>query len=131
MKNRVLQSSGLPLVFSNGTNLRHRRNRQKPPLSSYPSVSGARETRLPYRIEWTNEDPVGNIPLKEKLGEQGINLPDFDMPEEKWGIDEYFRETVKAVKKFPAWKVLIDIQIAVLRRRGKKRRPRLPRKRRA
>ncbi|MFZ1897739.1 DUF4011 domain-containing protein [Methanoregula sp.] len=68
-----------------------------------------------YRIEWTNEDPVGNIPLKEKLGEQGINLPDFDMPEEKWGIDEYFRETVKAVKKFPAWKVLIDIQIAVLR----------------
>ena len=68
-----------------------------------------------YRIEWTNEDPVGNIPLKEKLSEQGINLPDFDMPEEKWGIDEYFRETVEAVKKFPAWSVLTDIQLAVLR----------------
>ena len=87
----------------------------KAPLILIPL--GIRRDKDPasYRIEWTNEDPVGNIPLKEKLSEQGINLPDFDMPEEKWGIDEYFRETVEAVKKFPAWSVLTDIQLAVLR----------------
>ena len=102
----------------------------KAPLILIPL--GIRRDKDPasYRIEWTNEDPVGNIPLKEKHSEQGINLTDFDIPEEKWGIDEYFRETVEAVKKFPAWSVLTDIPLAVVRRSRKKRRPRLPQKRR-
>ena len=121
MKNRDLQSSGLPLVFSNGTNIRHRRKPVKAPLILIPLGIRRDEDPASYRIEWTNEDPVGNIPLKEKLSEQGINLPDFDMPEEKWGIDEYFRETVEAVKKFPAWSVLTDIQLAVLRQEQEKK----------
>src|SRR5208337_1822923 len=35
----------------------------------------------------------------------------FDMPEDKWAIDEYFRATLDAIKKFPNWHVRTDIYL--------------------
>ena len=56
------------------------------------------------------------ISLSRKNSEnKELIFPISNMPDEKWGVDEYFRETVEAVKKFPTWRVLTDIQLAVLR----------------
>jgi very-short-patch-repair endonuclease len=83
----------------------------KAPLILIPIDMKRDNDRTSYRIEWTNEDIISNISLKEKLKEQGIILPDFDMPEDKGAIDEYFRATLDAIKKFPNWHVLSDIHL--------------------
>ena len=83
----------------------------KSPLILIPIDMKRDADRMSYRIEWTNEDIISNISLKEKLKEQGVILPDFDMPEDKNGIDDYFRATIDAIKKFPNWRVLTDIHL--------------------
>jgi very-short-patch-repair endonuclease/DNA polymerase III delta prime subunit len=65
----------------------------------------------PFRLRWTGEDIFTNVSLKEKLTEQGILLPEFQMPEAREGLDEYFASVTAAVSKKPRWRVNTDIYL--------------------
>ncbi|MCZ7359897.1 MAG: DUF4011 domain-containing protein [Candidatus Methanoperedens sp.] len=66
---------------------------------------------MSFRLSWTGEDIFTNISLQAKLLEQEISLPDFEMPENKFGIDAYFQNVIKAVSSMPEWKVLTDVYL--------------------
>jgi hypothetical protein len=64
-----------------------------------------------YTLRWTGEDVLTNISLQAKLGEQGVRLPDFEMPEDKSGVDGYLQSVVKAISAMAKWRVLQDIYL--------------------
>lgn len=64
-----------------------------------------------FRLRWTGEDILTNISLQAKLSEQGIELPDFEMPDDKSGIDNYFKSVADSISKEQEWNVLADIYL--------------------
>jgi len=64
-----------------------------------------------FKLCWTEEDIFTNISLQAKLSEQGILIPDFEMPEDKTGIDQYFKLIAKAISKQSNWRILSDIYL--------------------
>jgi len=79
------------------------------PLILIPVELKRGEVRESFSLQWTNEDILTNLSLKEKLKELGVSLPDFDMPDEKKGIDEYFDKVKKAIQSQKKWNVFSDI----------------------
>jgi hypothetical protein len=53
------------------------------PLILIPVELKRGEVRESFSLQWTNEDILTNISLKEKIKELGVSLPDFEMPDEK------------------------------------------------
>ncbi len=70
-----------------------------------------KKVRGSFKLVWTGEDIIPNISLQEKLLEQGIELPDFEMPEQKEGIYHYFESVVEAVEPKKNWNVIYDIYL--------------------
>jgi len=81
------------------------------PLILIPVELKRGEVREAFSLQWTNEDILTNISLKEKLKELGISLPDFEMPDEKKGIDEYFEKVTAAIQSQKKWNILSDIYL--------------------
>ena len=65
-----------------------------------------------FKLKWTGEDVFTNISLQAKLLEQGISLPDFEMPDDKNNIDQYFQSVVDSISKIPNWRVLNDVYLS-------------------
>jgi very-short-patch-repair endonuclease/DNA polymerase III delta prime subunit len=65
----------------------------------------------PFRLKWTGEDILTNVSLKEKLAEQGVTLPEFQMPEAQEGLDEYFAAVADAASKKSRWQINSDIYL--------------------
>lgn len=63
------------------------------------------------RLSWTGEDVFMNISLAAKLVEQGVNLPSFEAPEEKDGIDAWLASVSETIAKRARWSVLSDIAL--------------------
>jgi superfamily I DNA and/or RNA helicase/very-short-patch-repair endonuclease len=81
------------------------------PLVLIPVELKRGEIREIFSIQWTNEEILTNISLKEKLKEQGIFLPDFEMPTEPEEIDEYFKLVKKSIQSQSKWRILSDIYL--------------------
>jgi len=64
-----------------------------------------------YKLRWTGEDLSTNISLQAKLMEQGIKLPEFETPEEKQGIDDYFKAVESAVAPLKNWSINQNIYL--------------------
>ena len=64
-----------------------------------------------FKLRWTQEDILTNISLQAKVSEQGVLLPEFEMPDDKAGIVEYFQSVVVAVSSIPNWRVVTDIYL--------------------
>jgi superfamily I DNA and/or RNA helicase/very-short-patch-repair endonuclease len=64
-----------------------------------------------FKLYWTEEDIFTNISLQAKLSEQGILLPDFEMPDGKTGIDQYFKSVVDEISNMQNWRVVSDIYL--------------------
>lgn len=79
------------------------------PLILIPVELKRGEVRESYSLQWTNEDILTNLSLKEKLKELGVSLPDFEMPDEKKGIDEYLETVKKAIQSQKKWNIFSDI----------------------
>ncbi len=62
-----------------------------------------------YKLTWTGDEIFTNVSLKEKLKEQNVDLPEFIMPEEKLGIDGYFKAVQQAVRGKVNWSVGEDL----------------------
>ncbi|HET8689062.1 MAG TPA: DUF4011 domain-containing protein, partial [Methanosarcina sp.] len=62
-----------------------------------------------FSIQWTGDEIFTSITLQAKMKEFGIPLPEFEMPEEAAGIEEYFRAVSEAVREKKDWKLLPEI----------------------
>lgn len=81
------------------------------PLILIPVELKRGEVRESFSLQWTNEDILTNISLKEKLKELGVSLPEFEMPDEKGGIDEYFEKVKEAIQSQKKWNIFSDIYL--------------------
>lgn len=86
---------------------------RKAPLILVPVELERAKVGSSFKLRWTGEDITSNISLQAKLSEQGISLPDFEMPEAKAGIDQYFQFVAKAVSTVPKWRVVTDIYLGL------------------
>lgn len=64
-----------------------------------------------FTLKWTGDDISTNITLQAKLAEQKIELPEFEMPDEKSEIDLYFQSVVNAISKKKDWSVFNDVSL--------------------
>lgn len=78
------------------------------PLILIPVELKREEVRDSFKLQWTGEDIMTNISLKEKLKDVGVLLPNFSMPEDKSGIDAYFGLVQEAISKQNNWKIYSD-----------------------
>ena len=112
----VLEEQGynilyLALGFLEWTESNEPRVKRKAPLILIPVVLERKKVRGSFKLVWTGEDIIPNISLQEKLLEQGIELPDFEMPEQKEGIYHYFESVVDAIEPKKNWNVVYDIYL--------------------
>jgi len=83
----------------------------KSPLILIPVDLRRGDNRQTFTMTWTDEDIITNISLQEKLQELGVTLPEFEMPEDKAGIIEYFNAVKEAIRHFPTWGIYTDIYL--------------------
>ena len=62
-----------------------------------------------FSIQWTGDEIFTSITLQAKMKEFGIQFPEFEMPEEAAGIEEYFRTVSEAILEKEDWKLLPEI----------------------
>ncbi len=80
----------------------------KSPLVLVPVELTREKIQTAFKIRWTGEDIGSNISLQEKLKELGVSLPNFEMPEDKLGVDTYVKQIESAISQYPQWKILDD-----------------------
>ncbi|MEK7486057.1 MAG: DUF4011 domain-containing protein, partial [Planctomycetota bacterium] len=75
------------------------------PLVLVPVELDRRRIKDPFKLKWTGEEILSNISLQEKLVEQKIQLPEFEMIYEKAGLDQYFQSIQEACKTKEGWRI--------------------------
>jgi very-short-patch-repair endonuclease len=101
----------LALAFLEWQDSRHTDQIFRAPLILIPIEIGRTKVKSAYRISWTGEDIYTNISLQEKLYEQQISLPDFEMPENKEAISDYLAQVQQAIITQPSWRITSDIYL--------------------
>lgn len=84
---------------------------RKAPLILVPVELDRLSAGRPFRLKWTGDDVLTNISLQAKLKEQFVYLPEFEMPDDKQGLVDYFASVSQSVKKHADWGVLSDIYL--------------------
>ncbi len=102
----------LALGFLEYEDVEHERTRRKAPLILVPIELYRTKVKSDFKIKWTGEEILHNFALKEKLIEQGIILPDFEMPDEKSELDRYFNRVEKEINTHENWQVNKDIYLS-------------------
>lgn len=82
------------------------------PLILVPVELERHKVGMAFKLKWTGEDVFTNISLQAKLLEQGIALPEFEMPDDKNSVDQYFQSVADSISKMPNWGVLNDIYLS-------------------
>jgi len=80
------------------------------PLVLIPVTLERDQVRTAYKLAWTGEDMMTNVSLQAKLREFQVELPTFEMPERKEGIDGYFQAVADAVAT-KSWPITRDINL--------------------
>ncbi|HBH11977.1 MAG TPA: hypothetical protein DDX29_02480, partial [Clostridiales bacterium] len=84
----------------------------KSPLILIPVELSRIGKRRDFSLTWTGDDIVTSLTLQGKLSEGGVELPDFNMPDDKSGIDQYFHDVRKSVQNQTDWiisdKIVLD-----------------------
>lgn len=81
------------------------------PLILIPVELRRTKVKRAFKLEWTNDDIITNISLKAKLEEQGVEIPDFSMPDTKEGIFDYFKSVEKSISSKKKWKLRHEIYL--------------------
>jgi superfamily I DNA and/or RNA helicase len=79
------------------------------PLILIPVELERRRVKGSFKLRWTGEDIIPNISLQAKLAEQGVEIPDFEMPRTQEGVQEYLDLVEEAISHESDWKVLDKI----------------------
>lgn len=82
---------------------------RKAPLILIPVELDRKRVKGSFKLRWTGEDVVTNISLQAKLKEQGIEIPDFEMPETKEGVYEYLQKIEEIISPQKEWKIGYEI----------------------
>jgi very-short-patch-repair endonuclease/DNA polymerase III delta prime subunit len=82
---------------------------RRAPLILIPVRLQRTTVRKSFSVEWTGAEILSNISLKEKLREQGVELPDAVQPERRQDIDAYFGQVRNAIVGQPDWKILNEV----------------------
>lgn len=82
---------------------------RKAPLILVPVELERRKVKGSFKLRWTGDDIITNISLQAKLFEQGIEIPDFDMPRTKEGVQEYLDMVKEAISFEDDWEIMDDI----------------------
>ena len=99
----------LALTFLEWTESEEAKETHLAPLILLPVEMERAGVRSAFKMRWNNEDIAANISLKETLSRQDIFLPDFEMPEEKSGLNLYLQEVEKAIRSRSRWHIKTDI----------------------
>jgi superfamily I DNA and/or RNA helicase len=75
------------------------------PLILVPVELERRRVKGSFKLRWTGEDIIPNISLQAKLIEQGVEIPDFEMPRTKEGVTEYLDLVRKSVSLDTDWEI--------------------------
>ncbi|AKB20125.1 DUF4011 domain-containing protein [Methanosarcina sp. WWM596] len=62
-----------------------------------------------FSIQWTGDEIFTSITLQAKMKEFGIEVPEFEMPEDASGIQEYFRTVLGAIRDKTDWKIIPEV----------------------
>jgi hypothetical protein len=62
-----------------------------------------------FKLQWTGDDIITNLSLQARLADDGLELPGFDMPEDKGGIDDYFQCVQQMAATRPGWNLRSDV----------------------
>lgn len=62
-----------------------------------------------FSIQWTGDEVFTSITLQARMKEFGIEVPEFEMPEDASGIREYFSTALAAIREKPEWKVIPEV----------------------
>jgi very-short-patch-repair endonuclease len=81
---------------------------KRAPLILLPTELERTKVSASFKLRWTGEDLLPNTSLQAKLAEQGIVLPEFEMPDDKWGIDQYLQAIATSIAPMPQWRVVTD-----------------------
>ncbi|MDQ1251821.1 MAG: hypothetical protein QG646_932 [Euryarchaeota archaeon] len=64
-----------------------------------------------FTIQWTGDEIFTSITLQAKMKEFGIQIPDFGMPEEVAGVEEFFKSISKVIREKDNWIVLPEVYL--------------------
>jgi len=112
--NSIFEEQGYPVLYLALGFLQWNDNRSavktpKAPLLLVPvELKRIGKGRI-FSIQWTGDEIFASITLQAKMKEFGIQLPEFEMPEEAAGIEEYFRAVSGAIHRKKDWKLLPEI----------------------
>ncbi len=84
---------------------------RRAPLILVPVELERTRVRTAFKLRWTGEDVQSNISLQAKLLEQGIDLPEFETPEKKKDVDQYFQVIAEAISDRSQWQIHNDIYL--------------------
>ncbi|MGB9938597.1 DUF4011 domain-containing protein [Methanosarcina sp.] len=114
--NSVFEEQGYPVLylalgFLNWTESQDSNIVHKAPLILVPVELKRPGVGRKFTLQWTGDDIFTSITLQAKLAEQGVELPEFEMPDEKTGIDVYFQSVVDSISEKKEWNVLSEISL--------------------
>jgi len=84
---------------------------RKAPLILVPVELKRDSVDKPFSIEWNGEDISTNISLQAMLREHGVAIPDFEVPDDKSGIDLYFQQISESISIYPDWRIVNEIHL--------------------
>ncbi|KKH94251.1 hypothetical protein EO95_16190 [Methanosarcina sp. 1.H.T.1A.1] len=62
-----------------------------------------------FSIQWTGDEIFTSITLQAKMKEFGVEVPEFEMPEDASGIQEYFRTVLGTIREKTDWKIIPEV----------------------
>ncbi len=101
----------LALGLLEWTEAEHSHDTKKAPLILIPIQMERKGVKRSFKLSWTGDDIITNISLQAKLKEQGIDLPDFVMPEDKDDVYNYFKLVESAISRMNNWDVKHEIYL--------------------
>src|SRR5262249_21503595 len=81
---------------------------KRAPLILIPTELERTKISASFKLRWTGEDLLPNTSLQVKLAEQGIGLPEFEMPDDKTAVEQYMQSVVTSIATMPQWRVMTD-----------------------
>ncbi len=76
------------------------------PLVLIPVELERKRVKGSFKLRWTGEDIITNISLQAKLADDGVEIPDFEMPRTGDGVDEYLNQVKESISDENGWEVI-------------------------
>ena len=76
------------------------------PLLLIPVELERKRVKGSFKLRWTGEDIITNISLQAKLVDNGVEIPEFEMPRTQEGVDEYLDKVRESISYEKGWEVI-------------------------